>query len=468
LIGALACAAAADGAAEGNLLAARWLMAVSLGFHIVLASLGVALPVLIYAAHRRGLRRGDADALELARRWGKAAAVLFAIGAVSGTVLSFELGLCWPGLMGTFGSVIGLPFALEGVFFFIEAIFLGIYLYGWKGLPARLHLATLIPIAAAGVLGTFCVLAVNGWMNEPAGFDRARYASSGEVAGVEPWRALFNPGVAHQFLHMLPATCVVTGFLVASVYAAGWLRGRRDRLHRLGAGLGFALGALALPLQVLSGDQAARHVARAQPLKFAAIELLPETTRGAPLTLGGVLIDGRRVGALEIPRATSLLQHFDAGSEIAGLDAAPPHLRPPTSVVHLAFQTMVAAGLLLSALALVTVLVRWRRGAWPEGRWWWRALVAAGPLAVLALEAGWVTTEVGRQPWIARDVMLVSAAVTPRAGLEGVLLGLIAVYLGLALAAWLVLRQMSRRWRRGEDPPAPYGPREEGARGGAR
>ena len=177
------------------------------------------------------------------------------------------------------------------------------------------------------MLGTFCVLAANGWMNAPAGFDRARYAATGEVVGVDPWRALFNPAVLHQFLHMLPATAVVTGFVVASVYAVGWLRGRRDRLHRLGAGLGFALGAAALPFQVLTGDQAARHVAREQPLKFAAIELLPETTRGAPLTLGGVLIDGEKVGALELPRVTSLIQHFDAESTIAGLDAAPPPAR---------------------------------------------------------------------------------------------------------------------------------------------
>lgn len=304
------------------------------------------------------------------------------------------------------------------------------------------------------------MLAVNGWMNEPAGFDRGHFAATGEVADIDPWAAMFNSAVLHQFLHMLPATYVVTGFLVASVYAVGWLRGRRERLHRLGAVIGFTAGALALPLQIFSGDQAARHVARAQPVKFAAIELLEQTTRGAPLTLGGVLIDGRKVGALEIPRLTSLLQDFDADSEIAGLDAVAPELRPPANVVHLAFQTMVAAGLLLSALAAASFAVRWRRGALPAGRAWWWCVAAGGPLAVLALEAGWVTTEVGRQPWIAHGAMLVSQAVTPRAGIRVVLIGLLAVYAGLLGSAWLVLVLMSQRWRRGEDPPAPYGPPE--------
>jgi cytochrome d ubiquinol oxidase subunit I len=234
-------------AESSELLQARWLMALSLGSHIVLACFGVALPALIYLVHRKGLRDADADALALARRLGKAAAVLFAVGAVSGTVLSFEMGILWPGLMGTFGDVIGLPFALEGIFFFLEAIFIGIYLYGWRGLPARLHLATLWPIIVSGVAGTFCIVAVNAWMNNPAGFDLATYARTGEVVDVDPWAAMFNGNVFIQFAHLLPATYVVTGFLVASVYAVGWLRGRRDRIHRLGLGVGVLVGCLAVP-----------------------------------------------------------------------------------------------------------------------------------------------------------------------------------------------------------------------------
>jgi cytochrome d ubiquinol oxidase subunit I len=447
---------------ESNLLAARWMMALSLGFHIVLACAGVALPLLIALAHRRGLA-GDGDALELARRWGKSAAVLFAVGAVSGTVLSFEMGLLWPGLMGTFGDVIGLAFALEGVFFFLEAIFLGVYLYGWRGLPARLHLLSLVPIALAGVFGTYCILAVNAWMNHQTGFDLEHYRATGIVHGIEPWTVLFQRTAWVQFAHMLPATYVVTGFGVASIYALGWLRGRRDRLHRTGARLGFLVGACALPFQVLTGDLAARHVHRTQPVKFAALELLPTTVRGAPLTLGGVLVEGEVVGGIEIPRLTSLLQHFDGDAQVLGLDSVAPDLRPPANVVHLAFQSMLGSGLCLCAFALATLVSRWRRRAWPERRLWWLALAASGPAAVLALEAGWVATEVGRQPWIATELMFVRDAVTPRAGVAWLLLGLVLLYLGLAWASVRVLRQMSARWRRGEDPPAPYGPREGSA-----
>jgi cytochrome bd ubiquinol oxidase subunit I len=443
-----------------DLLAARWLMALSLGFHIVLSCLGVALPMVIWIAHRRGLRDDDVDALTLARRWGKAAAVLFAIGAVSGTVLSFEMGLLWPGLMGPFGGVIGLPFALEGIFFFLEAIFLGIYLYGWKGLPARVHLATLIPVAISGVGGTFCILAVNGWMNEPTGFDRDTYLATGEVTDIDPWAAMFNGAVLPQFLHMLPATYLVTGFLVASVYAVGWLRGRTDRLHRMGATIGLTVGAIAAPVMLVTGDLAARNVAADQPIKFAAIELLPETTAGAPFTLGGVLVDGEVRGAIEIPRATSLLQEFDPDATITGLDAAPEELRPPANIVHLSFQLMVGIGLALIALSTWSAWIRRRSGDWPVQRLWWRALALAGPAAVLALELGWTTTEVGRQPWIAQNVLLVEDAVTTRTGIGWSLAALMFIYIGLAGSGWFVLHQLSVRWRRGEDPATPYGPRE--------
>ncbi len=462
LVSTLQFLAVDGGNTETNLLAARWLMALSLGFHIVLSCLGVALPTLIFLAHRKGLRDDDVDALTLARRWGKAAAVLFAVGAVSGTVLSFEMGMLWPGLMGTFGDVIGLPFALEGIFFFLEAIFLGIYLYGWRGLPARIHLATLIPIAVSGVLGTLCILAVNGWMNEPTGFDLAAYRATGEVVDVDPWGAMFNGALLPQFLHMLPATYLVTGFGVASVYAVGWLRGRRDRLHRLGVVIGFTVGAVAAPIQVFTGDLAARNVATDQPAKFAAMELLEETTSGAPLTLGGLIVDGEKVGAIEIPNLTSLLQDFDPNSTITGLDDIPVDERPPANVVHLSFQLMVGIGMALLGLAAFSGWRRWRTGDLPDSPWWYRAVALSGPAAVLALEAGWTTTEVGRQPWIAQQVMLVEDAVTPRSGIGLVLVGLVVVYLGLAASAIGVLRSMSARWRAGGDPPAPYGPPESG------
>ncbi len=443
---------------EGNLLAARWLMALSLGFHIILSCFGVAMPAAIYLAHRRGLKHDDADALLLARRWAKASAVLFAVGAVSGTMLSFEMGLLWPGFMGTFGDVIGLPFALEGIFFFLEAIFLGVYLYGWRGLPARIHLFALVPIAISGIFGTFFILTVNGWMNEPSGFDIETYLATGEVTDINPWAAMFNGAAFAQFLHMLPATYLVTGFLTASVYAVGILRGRNDRLHRMGLAIGFTVGAIAAPVQIFTGDLAARNVANDQPTKFAAMELLEETTTGAPLTLGGILIDGEKRYAIEIPNLTSLLQDFDPNSTIEGLDATPEELQPPANVVHISFQLMIGLGMALLALSAWGGLHRWRRGKLPEGRWFLLAVVAAGPAALLALEAGWTTTEVGRQPYIAQGVMLVEEAVTPREGIAWLVVGLFVLYGGLAASAVYVLRNMSRRWRRGEDAGTPYGP----------
>ena len=445
-------------AAAPELMQARWLMAVSLGSHIILSCLGVALPAVIFIVHRRGLRDHDADALRLAKRLGKAAAVLFAVGAVSGTVLSFEMGILWPGLMGTFGDVIGLPFALEGIFFFLEAIFLGIYLYGWRGLPAKVHLATLLPIMASGVGGTFCIVAVNAWMNNPAGFDMATYLSTGEVTGVDPWAAMFNGNTVVQFAHLLPATYVVTGFLVAAVYARGMLRGRRDRLHRIGLCAGLLVGCVAAPLQLVTGDLIARNAAEVQPVKFAAMELIPETSTDVPLTLGGVLVDGEVRGAIEVPSLTSLILNFDRSAPIAGLDSVPESDRPPENVVRISFQLMVGLGLALIALSVWTGLVWWRRRGSPASKWWLRAVVAAGPASILALEAGWTTTEVGRQPWIAYDVLRVSDAVTDQPGVSVVLVALIGLYLGLGLSLWFVLARMSARWRAGEEVDTPYGP----------
>jgi cytochrome d ubiquinol oxidase subunit I len=443
-----------------NLMAARYLMAFSLGFHIVLSCIGVALPVVIYLAHRRGLRHDDAAALTLAKRWGKIAAVLFAVGAVSGTVLSFEMGILWPGLMGKFGSVIGLPFALEGIFFFLEAIFLGIYLYGWRGLPSRIHLAVLIPVGISGVAGTFCVLAVNAWMNDPAGFDIAHYLDTGQVRDVSPWGAMFNPAVRTQFLHMLPATYIVTGGLFASVYAVGWLRGHRDDVHRLGIRIPLVVLAIAAPVQVFTGDLAIRYLVDAQPAKFAAIELVPETGADQPYGFGGLFIDGQVRGAIEIPNALSLML-LRGDREITGLDDIPVDERPPVNVVRIAFQIMVAIGTALLALAVWLGFLRWRKRDPLASKWFVRAVVLAGPASVLALWSGWTTTEVGRQPWIARNVMLVAEAVTERGGIGLVLAGLAAIYTGLATSAILILRGMSRRWRKGEEVRAPYEPRPD-------
>ncbi|MCW2771079.1 MAG: cytochrome ubiquinol oxidase subunit [Aeromicrobium sp.] len=438
-----------------GLLPARQQMALSLGWHIVLACFGVAFPTMIYVVHRRGIVRDDAVALALAKRWAKVSAVLFAIGAVSGTVLSFEMGLLWPGLMGRFGDVLGLPFAFEGLSFFVEAIFLGIYLYGWGRMPARRHLAMLIPMGVAGVVGTFCVVAVNAWMNNPTGFRLVE----GEVTDVNPWRAMFNDGVWLQFAHMWVAAFMVVGFVVAGVYAAGMLRGRVDAHHRLGFTVPFAFATVAALVQPFIGHVLGLRIATTQPSKLAAFELATTTEQPAPLRLGGILVDGQVRGAIDIPRIGSLIARNSFDEPVPGLDSIPPGDRPPVNITHLAFQSMVGIGTLLAAAVAVYWIARWRRRDLTGHRWFLRGAVVAGPLAVLAMESGWIATEVGRQPWTVWQVLRTTDAASESAGLWWSYAGAVVVYVGMTIGAVVVLRSMARRWRAGEeDLPSPYGP----------
>ena len=442
-------AAAADAA---DLFAARSQMALSLGWHIIVACLGVGFPALVLLAEWRGLRTGDPVWQLLARRWARALGVLFAVGAVSGTILSFELGILWPGLMGTFGEVIGLPFAIEGIAFFVEAIFLGLYLYGWDRLPARVHLLCGLPILVAGVASAFFVVTANAWMQQPRGFDMV----NGRVTNVDPWAAMFNPATPPQTVHMILAAFIVAGFLVASVYAVALLRGRRDRYHRLGFLLPFTLAAAVVPAQIGVGDWAAHFVATNQPVKLAAMEGVFETERGVPLHLGGVEVDGELRYAIEIPYGLSLLAHWDPDAEIMGLNEVPPADRPPVTVVHWAFQLMVASGLALLALGGWFALAWWRRRDLPRSRWFLRAAALSGLVAVLALEAGWVTTEVGRQPWIVWGIMRTSEAVSDAPGLRYGLYLLVVVYTLLTVATVYVLRRLAR-------VPVPAAPQERDA-----
>ena len=438
-----------------GLLPARSQMALSLGWHIILACFGVAFPAMIFVVHRRGIVKDDEVALELARRWSKVSAVLFAIGAVSGTVLSFEMGLLWPGLMGPFGDVLGLPFALEGLSFFIEAIFLGIYLYGWGRMPARLHLLMLLPMMAAGVVGTFCVLSVNAWMNHPTGFTMV----DGEATDIDPWAAMFNDGVWLMFAHMWVGAYVLVGFVVAGVYAAGMLRGRRDHHHRLGFVVPFVFASVAAISQPFVGHILGLRVAEEQPAKLAAFELAETTEQPAPLRLGGVMIDGEVRYSLDIPEIGSLIARNSFDKPVPGLDTVPPDERPPASIVHLAFQSMVGIGTLLAVSVALFWFLRWRRRDPLQNRWFLRYLVLAGPLAIVALEAGWIATEVGRQPWVVWQVLRTPDAAGDSPWIWWSLGGTVVIYAGMTVGAFIVLRSMARRWRAGEhDLPSPYGP----------
>jgi len=446
--------------AGSNLLAARYQMAFTLGFHIVLACFGVAFPAVMLIAEYRGRKRGDEDALRLARRWSKAVAVLFAVGAVSGTVLSFEFGLLWPGMMDRFGDAFGIAFAIEGIFFFLEAIFIAIYIYGWKRLPGWAHFWSGVPIVVSGVGGALSVIAANAWMNTPAGFT---LGADGRVADVQPLDVIFNTSTFHEFVHMWVAAYVVTGFLVASVYAFAMLRGRRDHYHRLGFLIPFTVAAIAAPLQVVVGDFAARDVYEDQPVKFAAMECVYETGADQPEHLGGICTDGEVKGDISLPGVDSLLAGFSTGTVVKGLDGVPLDERPPTpTTIHLSFDAMVGIGFALTALAVWFAVAWGRRRDLPATPWFLRGATAAGVAAVLALECGWMVTEIGRQPWIVHGFMRTSEAVTPAQGIWWAFGLTLALYVGLALTSAAVLRGMARRWRaQTVDEPeleAPYSP----------
>src|SRR6476619_8403684 len=382
---------------------ARSQMAFTLAFHIILVPLGVSWAFMALIANYRGIKRNDADAMLLAQRWSKYMAVTLAVGAVTGTVLTFEFGLLWPKFMGRFGPAFGIPFAIEGLFFFLEAIFIAIYIYGWKRLKPWPHFWTGVPVVLAGIGGSASVVAANSWMNEPAGFT---LNSAGKVVSVDPWAVIFNKAMPYESTHMVVAAYLVGGFLIASVYAVGMLRGRRDRYHRLGFLIPFTVAAIATPIQMGVGDTLARWVYNNDPVKFAAIELVPQTATDVPETLFGHLnSDGTVSGGIPIPGLASILSDPADGTAtvLQGLDSFPTDDQPTTAevnVVHLCWDIMVGLGTLLFLLAAWYWLCWLFRKDMPKSRWFLRLATAAGVTSVVVLEAGWVVSEVGRQPWI--------------------------------------------------------------------
>jgi cytochrome d ubiquinol oxidase subunit I len=443
-----------------QLLPAREQMGFTLGFHIILVPFGVAFTFITMIANYRALRRDDVEALVLAQRWSKVAGVLLAVGAVTGTVLSFEMGLLWPGLMERFGAAYGIPFTVEGIFFFLEAIFVAIYIYGWNRMPPWVHFWTGLPVVLAGVGGTFSVVAANSWMNAPSGITLRH----GRIADVNVWRVLFNDAFWYEAIHMLLAAYVVAGFTVAGVYATGMLRGRRDRYHRLGLLIPLTVGAVAIPLQIVMGDFIARYVFDAEPAKFAAIEGLRRTGTHVPEVLGGVMVDGRLRYGLKLPDGASLLSGFSPSTRIDGFDAIPERFRPPdrlVSITHLAFDVMVGTGFLLLGLALWFAHSWWRNRAESPHTWFLRMTAVSGVLAMISLEAGWVTTEVGRQPWTVVGLLLTRDAVQTSGNLWPLFAGALIIYLGVTVGAVYALRALHHRWAPGPQAPTPCGPEGE-------
>ena len=424
------------------LLQARQMQALSFSVHIPLVCFGIAFPTLLLFVEWLYLRTGDPLYRTLARRWTNVMVALFAAGVVTGTILSFEMGLLWPAFTATFGSVFGLGFAVEGFSFFLEAIFLGIYVYGWNRLSPRLHFASGIPMAVAGFTGSLMVISVNGWMNHPGGFR----LSHGKAVDVHPFQALFeNSYFWHELIHMYLAGYIVTGFLLAGAYAVLRLRGRWSRYEQTALAIPLTVAALASPVQGLVGDWSGREVARYQPTKLAALEGLPQTTTGAPIHVLGWYSSGGVEYGIRIPKLLSLLAYHRFDARVRGLDAVPPRDRPPVNIVRFAFQTMVGIGTLLALLGLVYLAVRIRRRRLPRSTWFYRAVALAGPLSVVALISGWVTTEVGRQPWVVYHVMRTSQAVTGAGGIPVGYGTLVLVYALLVAAVAWILWRLARR-----------------------
>jgi cytochrome d ubiquinol oxidase subunit I len=440
-----------------NLEAARSQMAFTLGFHIILASAGVALPALMLIANFLGLRRGDEDALRLAQRWSKVVAVTFAVGAVTGTVLSFEFGLLWPAFTGRFGEVFGVLFAIEGICFFLEAIFIAIYIFGWKRLAPWTHFWTGVPVVITGLGGAFSVVAVNSWMNQPQGFS----PTSGDVTSVEPLKVIFNPAVPYEVPHMILAAYLVTGFLVASIYAVGMLRGRRDRIHRLGLLIPLTVACIATPVQFAVGDSAARAIAKDQPIKFAAMECVQTTSTDVTEYIFGRCTPTGVKGGVGIPGLDSFLVGWSRDTQVTGLDTVPPEDRPPANtMLHWAFDTMVGICSMLIALGLWFGFVWWRKRDIPQTRWFLRAVAVSGIASIVALECGWIVTEVGRQPWVVYNVMRTEDAVTQADGIWVTFGLIVGLYVVLGAVLVITLRTMARRWRQDDDAEGdvPYGP----------
>jgi cytochrome d ubiquinol oxidase subunit I len=394
-----------------DLLAARSQMAMSLGFHIIFAAVGIAMPMLMVIAEGKWLQTGDDVYRTLAKRWSKGTAIMFAVGAVSGTVLSFELGLLWPTFMEYAGPIIGMPFSLEGFAFFLEAIFLGIYLYGWERVPEKIHLASGVMVLICGALSGIFVVTANAWMNAPAGFDMV----DGQPVNIRPFEAMFNEMWFSQTLHMTLAAFVAVGFAVAAIHAFMLRRQPDNPFHRKAFAIALSVGAVFAVLQPISGDISAKAVAKTQPVKLAAMEGQWETETSAPLRIGGIPDEEAQETryALEIPGALSFLSFGDFDAEVKGLKEFPAKDHPPVAITHFAFQIMVGLGIYMMLVGLLGGFLAWRRRGIPDQRWFLWLVIIGGPMGFIAIEAGWVVTEVGRQPWVIQGIMRTSEAVTP-------------------------------------------------------
>lgn len=423
-----------------NLDFARLQMAFTLGFHIIFACIGMVMPFFMVVSHKKWLNTRNPVYLKLTKSWQKGVAIFFVTGAVSGTALSFELGMLWPEFMKHAGPIIGMPFSLEGAAFFVEAIALGFYLYGWGKIPEKFHWFTGIIIGLSGVASGILVVSANGWMNAPVGFDYV----DGQFINIDPVQAFLNPAWFTQALHMTLAAFVATSFGVAGIHAFQIFRGRKVELHTKAFKIAIIFGAVAAFLQPISGDLSAKDVAQRQPVKLAAMEAHYETGKGVPLYLGGIVDEENKLVThkIEIPKALSFLAFGDFDAEVKGLNDFPDDEIPPVAIVHTAFQIMVGIGTLLMFAGLI-YFISLKKKSWLKSKNYWLLFIILAPMGFIAIEAGWVVTEVGRQPWIIHKIMRTKDAVTPMPGMEYSFYMYLVLYTILAVTVtWLMNRQI--------------------------
>ncbi|TNJ46383.1 cytochrome ubiquinol oxidase subunit I [Tamlana fucoidanivorans] len=423
-----------------NLDAARLQMAFTLIFHIVFACIGMVMPFFMIVAHKKWLNTRNKVYLELTKSWQKGVAIFFVVGAVSGTALSFELGLLWPEFMKYAGPIIGMPFSLEGAAFFVEAIALGFYLYGWNKIPEKFHWLTGVIVGISGVTSGILVVSANGWMNAPSGFDYI----NGEFLNIDPVKAFFNPAWFTQALHMTLAAFTATGFAVAGIHAYQIYKQRQIELHKKAFKIAITFGTVAAILQPLSGDLSAKDIAERQPVKLAAMEAHYNTQKGAPLYIGGIVDEENEkvTYKIEIPKALSFLAFGDFNAEVKGLKDFPDDVKPPVAIVHYAFQVMVGLGTLLLVVGIL-FFISLKKTALSENNKFWMLFALMAPIGFIALEAGWIVTEVGRQPWIIHNVMKTKDAVTPMPGMIYSFYMYVILYSILTIAvSWLMARQI--------------------------
>ena len=427
-----------------NLIAARSQMAISLMFHIIFSCIGMVMPFFMSMSYWKYIKTRDQDYLNLTKMWMKGVAILFAVGAVSGTLLSFELGLLWPTFMEKAGPIFGMPFSYEGAAFFLEAISLGIFLYGFGKVPEKIHWFSSLMVGVCGLVSGIVVVSANSWMNSPAGFDYNPLTK--EYSNIKPFEAMFNDAWFSQALHMSLAAFAATSIAVIGVHAYLIHKKKKIDFNKKAIKIALPFFILSSLLQPLSGDMSAKDIAKRQPEKLAAMEAHFHTEKGAPFIIGGIPDSetGTVKYALKIPKILSFLASGDFESEVKGLHSFPEDERPPVLLTHLSFQVMIAVGtfFMLLSFFLLFKIIRKKDIFSPRLL---KIMALSTPFGFIAVEAGWMVTELGRQPWIIYKIMKTKDAITPMPGIAYSFWFFTALYILLGVVvSWLFMRQIRK------------------------